>query len=304
MPQVFWDALVDTAKMIPILLIIYAGIEFFEYKFGSKIREKVRAAGKAGPVLGTAFGVIPQCGFSVISSALYARRLITVGTLIAVYLSTSDEAIPIILAQPDRIGIILPLLAAKIAVAVMAGYTIDFILHRLGKTVTESEICASSGDSSAGELGCNDMEIDETGCCGHNCVEKPNLKEMILHPLIHTLKVFVFIFVVSVIINFTIFRMGENNLDRIFFGHTLLQPIMAAVVGLIPNCAASVAITQVFLKGGIGFGSAVAGLSASAGLGTLVLFKENRDMKDTFRIIGMLFGISSIVGIALQFIYY
>lgn len=328
MYEVFLEALVDTAKMIPLLLIIYVGIEYIEYKFGSKIRDKVKHAGKAGPALGAAFGSVPQCGFSVISTALYTKRLVSMGTLLAVYLSTSDEALPVILAQPHKVGVIFPLLAAKIIIAIVAGYTIDFIFHRAGRTVTESEICVAADshcDDSASGHGHHDTEknhshdssgdchddsheelmplIDE-GCCGHNCaMEKPNYREMVRHPIIHTLKVFVFIFGVTLALNLVIFFIGEDRMAGFLLGHTVLQPIIVSLVGLIPNCAASVAITQVFLQGAISFGSAVAGLSASAGLGLLVLLKENKDRRDTLTVVGLLYGISVLAGIVIQYLY-
>ncbi len=304
MAEVFLDALIDTAKMVPFLLVIYAVIEYVEFKFGSQIRSKVQQAGRAGPALGAAFGSIPQCGFSVISTALYTRRLITVGTLLAVYLSTSDEAIPVILAQPGKIAVIWPLLAVKIAVALTAGYTIDLILNRLEKPASESEICAASTDPGGRGQPEDCEELEEKGCCGHYCgSEKPEIREMIVHPIIHTLKVFGFLLVVSVVLNWWIFKVGEENLGRLFLGNSLFQPVITALIGLVPNCAVSVAITQVFLKGGISFGSAVAGLCASAGLGMLILIKENRNFKDTLRVIGLLFGISALVGITIQHFY-
>lgn len=304
MLAIFLDALIDTSKMIPLLLIIYAGIELIEHNYGRKLTSIVQKADNTGPALGAVFGCVPQCGFSVISTALYTRRVITLGTLLAVYISTSDEAIPVILSQPNKAGIILPLIITKVIIAIIAGYAIDFILKNSNKTKkdesVEREICATS------EEGCANIHthIDKKGCCGHSCnSEKAGFKELIIHPIKHTLKVFIFIFATSLLINFIIFKVGEENLGKLFLGHSVLQPVLAALVGLIPNCAASVAITEVFLKGGISFGSTIAGLSASAGLGMLVLFKENKDLKDTLRIIGLLFGISTVAGIAIQYFY-
>jgi hypothetical protein len=285
------DALIDTAKMIPLLLIIYIGIEFLEYYYGQTMREKVGRAGKAGPTLGALFGCIPQCGFSVITTALYTKRIISVGTLLAVYLSTSDEAIPIILANPKKVSLILPLLLTKVIIAIIAGYSIDFLFNRSNYSINGTEQSVTS-------------ETEVKGCCGHNCAEKKiPYKELIWHPLVHTLKVFIFIFVVSLLLNLIIARIGVDNLGQAFFAHRIWQPMIAGLVGLIPNCAASVAITELFLKGGLSFGSTISGLSASAGLGILVLFKENRDIKDSFRIIGLLYGISVAVGIGIQIIY-
>ena len=302
MTEIIMDALIDTSKMIPLLLLIYIGIEFLEYKFGAVIGEKVKRAGKVGPILGAGFGCIPQCGFSVISTTLYSKRLISVGTLLAVYLSTSDEAIPVILSQPDKIGVILPLLLTKVGIAIVAGFSIDGLIHWRNKHSTQSQICATSQDGTLDEHDVNMKEIEETGCCGHHCTsEKINLKELFLHPMIHTAKVFFFIFAVTILLNLFIYYIGEENIGRLFMGNTIFQPIIAAFIGLIPNCAASVAITQLFLNGAIGFGSTIAGLSASAGLGMIVLFKENKDRKDTLKIVGILLTVSILSGIFLQF---
>ena len=306
MYKVFIDVLLDTTKMIPLLLLIYVGIEFIEFKFGRAIREKVKSAGKAGPLLGAGFGVVPQCGFSVISTALYTQRLISIGTLLAVYISTSDEAVPVILAQPHKAGIILPLLAVKIVVAVAAGYSIDLFFRRSAGPVTETEVCAASAEHSTGmphehHLDEEQLLVLEEGCCGHH-LDKPNYREMLVHPIVHTLKVFIFIFVASLTLNFIMLRAGAN-ITTILLGQTIFQPVIVGLIGLIPNCAASVAITEIFLKGGISFGSAIAGLSASAGLGMLVLLKENRNIKDTLKVIGLLYGISVVSGIVIQYLY-
>ena len=331
MKEIIIDALIDSSIMIPFLLVIYIGIEYLEIRLGGRIRQKVQNVGKAGPAVGTVFGVVPQCGFSVISSALYSKRLITMGTLLAVYLSTSDEAIPIILAQPEKIGVLLPLLAAKVCIALIAGYSVDLVLSRSGKAAVEREACASRtgsedgnhngaahgidghghshGDAQtpdAAEWGKALMQYpknEHIGCCGHSCApEKNDIRQWIIHPVVHTIKVFGFIFVVTLFLNYIIFQVGEENLGKFLLGNSPVQPFLVALIGLIPNCAASVAVTEVFLKGGISFGSAVAGLSSGAGLGILVLFKENRNIRENLLITGLLFGISVAAGTILYII--
>ena len=313
MNEVFMDALIDSLKLLPLLLVIYFAIAYFEFKMGSQLTTRVKKVGKAGPALGALFGLIPH-GFSVVFSTLYSKRLITVGTLLAVYLSTSDEAIPVILAQPEKIGVLLPLLSAKIGISVIAGYSIDLVLSRSGKPVAEREVCAghvhpdeNSGhdtDSEWGRALREHPENEHMCCCGHSCVsETNNMKQLVVHPLIHTMKVFGFIFAVNLLLNFIIFRVGEGNLGTLFVSDSVLQPVIVALIGLIPNCAASVAVTEIYLKGGISFGSAVAGLSSGTGLGMIVLFKENRNIRENTIIIGLLFGISVAAGIILQVIY-
>ena len=303
MCEVFLDALMDTVKMLPLLLVIYIGIELLEYKFGNKIILMVQKAGVAGPAIGALAGSLPQCGISVVATALYTQRLATIGTLLAVYLATSDEAIPIILSQPDKAGLILPLLLTKIFIALVAGYTIDLFFRKANKsTLTHIKAYTRGEDDQRHN---HSIVIDKEACCGHSTSSSANKfkpKEIFLHPVIHTAKIFVFIFAVSLLINAAVFLMGEEAFGKLFSGHTFFQPFMAALIGLIPNCAASVAITGLYLKGAITYGSLIAGLCASAGLGILVLFREEKEIKEIFKILGLLFGISVLVGLLIQYI--
>ncbi|PIP22774.1 MAG: hypothetical protein COZ91_00840 [Candidatus Nealsonbacteria bacterium CG_4_8_14_3_um_filter_39_7] len=304
MEEIFLDALMDSFKMVPLLLIIYIGIELIEYRFGNRIREKIQKAGAVGPAIGAIAGSFPQCGFSVVATALYTQRLVTVGTLMAVYLSTSDEAIPIILAQPDKTGIILPLISTKIFIALMAGYAIDSAFRKENKKIlAHIESYAHSKDDKDHH---HESVIEEKACCGHSAsalAKGFNPKEIFFHPVIHTFKIFVFIFAVSFLINFAIFQIGEEAFGKLFLSNSFLQPFLMGLVGLIPNCVASVAITQLYLGGLISFGSVIAGLCASGGLGILVLFREEKDKKNVFRILLLLFGISVSSGLIIQHLF-
>lgn len=288
--MILLDALIDSAKMVPFLLFVYLMVEWLEYQYGTSIRARIQHAAKAGPAVGAAFGCVPQCGFSVIASAMYTRRVITIGTLLAVYLSTSDEAVPVIMAQPSKLHHILPLICTKLVIAVLAGYAIDLALrsYRNGVTVKDPEALE---------------EIKERGCCEHHVTGDGHWRELLVHPLKHTAKVFVFVFLVTLGLNYLIFSVGQSHLSRLLLQHSPFQPVLTALVGLIPNCAASVAITQVFLKGGISYGSAISGLCASGGMGLLVLLKENHDPRDTARVLGLLLSISIAAGIIIQYIY-
>ncbi len=299
MYKIFADAIIDTAKMIPLLLVIYIMIESVEVKFSRSIRSKIQKAGKAGPVIGAVLGSVPQCGFSVISTALYTKRLISLGTLLSVYLATSDEAIPIILAEPHKASVLLPLISAKVIIGLVAGFGVDLFLGLRAKSGAAREICAGDTNWIDG------VDYSKTeGCCGHECAsEKPKLKEMVWHPIIHTIKVFAFIFIITVIINLVIYQVGQEQLQTAMNAHKMLQPIIAGLVGLIPNCAASVAITQLFLKGGLSFGATIAGLSSSAGLGILVLFKENKNVLDSVKVVGLLYLISVLAGMAVVYVF-
>lgn len=273
--------------MIPFLLVIYFLVEWFERKFGGNIEHRLEKTAKAGPVLGALFGCVPQCGFSVVAASLYTRRIISAGTLLAVFLSTSDEAIPVLLSQPAQAGVVIKLLLIKLALGIIAGITVDLLLRR------KKEVLPQPAASSSCEV----------GCCHHHVSGTSRPWQMLVHPLVHTAKIFTFIFLITLGLNGLIAWVGEEHLGRALLRESPLQPLLAALIGLIPNCAASVAIAGAFLKGGLSFGSTVAGLCCSGGLGLLILTRENRDWKDTLRIIALLVFISAATGFAIQFFH-
>lgn len=291
MPLADWlaDALKDSLHMLPFLFFIFVVIEVIEYFYSNKMTKFAKYSGKAGPLAGSLAASFPQCGFSVIASTLYTKKLITKGTLLAVYLSTSDEAIPVLLSEPSKLYLVVPLLLTKIIIAIIAGYAIDFIIDQtknnnsLNDTVEDTE--------------------DEQGCCKHH-INKPRKRDLIFHPVEHTFNVFIFILIITIGINYLVFTIGgEENLGQYFLHDSVLQPVITAIVGLIPNCAVSIAITLMYLKGALGFGSVIAGLCSSAGLGILVLFKKNDSLKDTLIIIFILLFVSIFSGILIQAIY-
>ena len=301
--DIFLDALTDSAKMIPLLFIIFVGTELVEYKYANNIRETVQKAGVLGPAIGAVTGSFPQCGISVVASALYTQRLITIGTLLAVYLSTSDEAIPVILSQPENAKIIVPLIITKIIIALIGGYAVDFAFKESNKkTLAHIKAYAEGHDN---EYHNHETILEEKACCGHSTSPSStefNPKEIIFHPIIHTIKVFIFIFGVSFAISFAIAQMGEETFEKIFLMHSVFQPFIVALFGLIPNCAASVAITMLYLKGVIAYGSVIAGLCVSGGVGLLVLLKEEKDKKNVLVILLLLFGISVSAGYIIQYL--
>ena len=291
MPLADWlaDALKDSLHMLPFLFFIFVVIVVIEYFYSNKMTKFAKYSGKAGPLAGSLAASFPQCGFSVIASTLYTKKLITKGTLLAVYLSTSDEAIPVILSEPSKLYLVVPLLLTKIIIAIIAGYAIDFIIDQtknnnsLNDTVEDTE--------------------DEQGCCKHH-INKPRKRDLIFHPVEHTFNVFIFILIITIGINYLVFTIGgEENLGQYFLHDSVLQPVITAIVGLIPNCAVSIAITLMYLKGALGFGSVIAGLCSSAGLGILVLFKKNDSLKDTLKIIFILLFVSIFSGILIQAVY-
>ena len=203
----------------------------------------------------------------------------------SVYLSTSDEAIPVILSDPAKLTLVVPLLLTKIVIAIIAGYTIDFVIDKTKDTSVSIK---------------HDEEEITEGCCHHH-INAKRKSDLIVHPIFHTLNIFVFILIVTIGINYLVFITGgEENLGQYFLHDSIFQPIITAFVGLIPNCAASVAITVMYMKGAIGFGSVISGLCSSAGLGLLVLIKKNDSIKDTMKIILLLLFVSIFSGILLQ----
>lgn len=278
------DAITDSLHMLPFLFLIFVIIELLEFYFSDKIDTYVKKANKSGVAIGALASILPQCGFSVIASSLYSRKLITRGCLIAVYLGTSDETIPILLANPDKAYLIIPIVGIKLFIAIVMGYFIDIAFSKTSLLPEESEA---------------EIEIHEEGCCNHS-PESSNKRELILHPLMHTLNIFAFILVITLILNYAFAHVALAQ-ALVKTSHKYLQCVIAAFVGLIPNCAVSIAITMMLIKGSISFGAAMSGLLANAGLGLLVLLKNN-DFKDTLRIIFILLIVSIVSGFSIEFL--
>jgi Protein of unknown function (DUF2899). len=287
------DAFTDTVRLLPLLAAVYFFVSFLEYRYGDRMSHFLAHFHKFGPVFGALFGCIPQCGFSVVASALYVKRVISVGTLLSVFLSTSDEAVPILLSMPDKAHLVGILIVIKVAIAVTAGMAVDLVLHYLKISKLKKAVSI--------DVACEDAIMGHSGCCSHGVDKKRSkIKSLLIHPLQHTAKIFIFLFVMAAVINFLVDMIGGPRLEKLLLNGTILQPLLASIIGLIPNCFASVLLAGLFAKGAISFGSMVAGLCAGAGLGMLVLVKENKDTKDTLSIIGLLIGISVIAGVVIQ----
>lgn len=290
LPEFFKEALIDSLNLIPFLFLVFLLIEVIEQYFTKKRHLFVFFIKKIGPLFGSLFASIPQCGFSVIASTLYTRRILSRGTLVSVYLATSDEAIPILLTYPSKMYLILPIILVKIIIAVIIGYTVDLLIsYKANDPVPEEQPKQA------------DIH-NEHGCCQHKLVEASKTKDFWLHPLKHTFNIFVFILIVSVILGFIISKVGtEENLAKYCLMNSPLQPFLVSLVGLVPNCAISVMLTVLFVKNTISFGSLIAGLCTSGGLGILVLFKKNRDIKDTAIIISTLVIVGTVTGLIFQY---
>lgn len=278
MTDIILDSVIDSVKLLPFLFLTYLFMEWLEHKTGSAARNRIRTAGKLGPVWGGLLGMIPQCGFSAAASSLFAGRVITVGTLIAVYLSTSDEMFPIMISNAVPAATIIKILACKAAIGILSGLIVEYvythILKKQEKDMDIHEICE--------EEHCN---------CEHGLISSA---------LSHTLHVFVYIFLISLALNIIIGLVGEETLAGLFTGAPVVGELIAALVGLIPNCASSVVITQLYLDHIIGAGAMMAGLLVNAGVGLLVLFRLNRDWKQNLGIVAALYGLGVFWGVIIR----
>ena len=258
-------ALLDTVKLLPFLYLTYLAMEYLEHHLEGHTDVLMKKAGRFGPLAGGLLGVVPQCGFSAVAANLYAGRIITVGTLLAVFLSTSDEMLPIMISRQTPVGLMLKVLLLKAAIAVVAGFLIDAVYRRRGKVPSGSigEIC------------------DHEHC---HCEESSPF----LAALRHTISIGLFILLFNFLIALALHLVGEDTL------------VLSAVVGLVPNCAASVAITTLYLDGLLSFGAMMAGLLVGAGVGLLVLLRINRSARDNVRILALLLGVGIVCGILLD----
>ena len=275
MKEVIIDTLLDSLKLLPFLFIAFLIIELFEHKFSEKSKEKLSKSKKVGPIIGSIFGIIPQCGFSVMATNLYATRIITLGTLIAVYLSTSDEMIPILLAEKAPLNLLVKIIIIKLIVGIVCGIIIDLIIKRKDK---------------------EDYHICEEDHC--HCDDKHFLKASIKH----TLSIFIFIFICTFIINSIMEYGGTNLLNKLFLKDNILAPFLTSLIGLIPNCASSVILTELFLSKAISFASLISGLLTGAGIGILVLFKTNKNKKENMFILSTIYFIGVIFGVLFEII--
>lgn len=274
MKEIFLDSLVDAAKLLPLLFVIYLLVEYTEHKNNSSMHKLFTKFQKTGPLLGAVFGTVPQCGFSVIASELFAKRAISLGTLIAIFIATSDEAIPILLAHPDRFYNMLALIGIKFVAAVIFGFLIDF---------------AVKTDIVTGET---EEEHHFHGNC-ENC-EDGVLKSAI----VHSVKIFAFIFLVNIILGAVTEFLAP--LMQLITEHTLLQLVFSCLFGIIPNCAASVVLTELYIAGKIGFASLAGGLCTGAGVGLVVLFRRNRNQKQNLAILAAILAIGIASGLIIK----
>lgn len=280
----------DTWLMFPLLFLSYVVIEYFERK-ESDDDFLFRKLQNYGPLVGAFVGVIPQCGFSIIAAMLFLNRNITLGTLLSVFIATSDEAIPILIANPNLYTSMIWIIIVKIVMAIMVGYIVDKIIYPKQKLVLFSEMEEEEE---------YDEEEEEEGSSGSACpccyIQYP----LPVSAFLRSLKIYGFLFLTTFILNFIIHEVGEETLGVILLNDSLFQPVFASLFGFIPNCAASVVLTQLFVAGQVSFASLVSGLITNAGMGIIVLIRYQANKKDLKRLVSILFLSAVICGIILQ----
>lgn len=287
MIEVIEDTLIDALKLVPFLFLTYLLMEYLEHKTGDKTKEVIKKSGKLGPLFGAILGIVPQCGFSAAAASLYAGRVITMGTLIAVFLSTSDEMLPILISEAAPISLIVQVLLIKLVIGAIAGFIIDavrgLIIKR--KKVSNKE---EEAEEAIGHM-CEHDHCD----CEHGII-KSSIK--------HTLNILIFIIIITFILNTIVHFIGEENISNAIASVPFVGILVSALFGFIPNCAGSVIITELYLSNLISLGSMMAGLLVGSGIGILVLFKSNKHMKQNFIIAGLLYLIGIISGLIIDLI--
>ncbi|MEG2540425.1 MAG: putative manganese transporter [Clostridia bacterium] len=370
MGEVFLDAFIDSLKVLAVLIVCNFLIALIEPKLSGKIKLK----GKLAPLIGTTVGLLPQCGFSVVATDLYQKRHITVGTLLGVYLATSDEALPIFLSSPESALHILPILALKFVIGLVVGYSVDLICSKNRKRVDEHlqecdeqyqiRLTERIGDSKIEPTSCEECALNKTTACDHcenecsknkagnamfdcatvlngdenscggenNAVcnenshcdsaekcettqknedkhkstadKKEKLEQFLWHPLIHSLKIFIYILVVNIVFGIIIFYVGQDKMIAFLMENKYIAPLFAVLIGAVPNCVSSVILSELYIMGGLGFGATLAGLCMNAGLGFVVLLKNTKCWKENMAIIGTMFVISLVVGYIFSAIFH
>lgn len=301
--EILWHAVEDTLPLLPWILLMYVLIGLLESK--ADMKKITRFGGKVGPLVGSATGLIPQCGFSVMAAKLFEQKYITLGTLLAIFLSTSDEAFIILLSSGEGAAWLLPTLAVKIVLGIAVGYAVDGVMKALGK----GQVCAQPPAEEKEPKTVRDIfirnyqeekDVEVVCACGRSHNSDLWWKKYLLYPFLHTLQVAAFIFLVNFVLTAVVHEVGEDAFIAFMHRNRFIQPLITCAIGLIPNCASSVVITEAFLSGGIAFGSFVAGLCANAGMGFVVLLKNVKKWKRNVALIAFSYALSVAVGILMN----
>ena len=303
--EILLHAVKDTLPLLPWILILYVIIQLVENKVD--MRKVNDLGGKLGPVVGAATGLIPQCGFSVMAAKFFERKYITVGTLLAIFMATSDEAFILMLGSGKGAVWVLPMLAVKIIVGIAVGYAADGVMKLAGRGQVRMEIPKTFDKQPETvheyfiQQYLEEREVNANCSCGREHSGDNPWKNYLLYPFLHALRVAAFIFLVNFVLTTVIHSVGEDKFASFMNGSRFLQPFVACAIGLIPNCASSVVLTETFLSGAITFGTCAAGLCANAGMGFVVLLRNTRKWKRNLLLVGVCYAVSVLVGIVLNF---
>lgn len=289
MLDMLWDVLLDTVldslKILPFLYLTYLVMEWIGHKSSTKMQKWVESAGKYGPAIGGVLGAFPQCGFSTAAASLYSGKMITLGTLLAIFWSTSDEMLPIMISEQIEISMILKVIGLKVLIGIILGFIVDLIFRKAAPKAKMGRNKKVNGKSTG--------TLCQNGLC--------SCKKVIFKASVrHTAITIGFIFLVSLLLNLLVAFVGEEQIAAIVMNKPVLGPILSGIVGLIPNCAASVVITQLYLGGMLSFGTMFTGLLVGAGVGLLILIKEVKDWKEIGKVVGILYGAGVLVGLVLN----
>lgn len=275
MLDIIIDTLIDVLKLIPFLFVVFLLMEYMEHKLSKKSNKAIKKAGKFGPIIGSLLGALPQCGFGVAATNLFATKIITIGTLIAIYLSTSDEMLAILISNKVALSFIAYVLIIKIVIAFICGYIIDLLFSKRF----------------------NNQEKIKIFCEEEHCHCEEGLLKSAIH---HTLNIAFFILIFEFILNTSIHYSETGNISKFLMGNSIYGSFLTSLLGLIPNCASSVIITELFINGTIKFGSLIGGLLTGSGVSLLVLFKVNKNLKENITILVILYLIGSISGLIIN----
>lgn len=281
MIDIIQDTLIDSIKLFPFLFVTYLILEFLEHKTGDKSKKIIKRSGNFGPVLGAILGIFPQCGFSTAASNFYAGRIITIGTLISIYLSTSDEMLPILISEQASINLIIKIILIKLIIGITSGFLIDFIF----KLIKKNKI----------------QEVEINHLCKHEHCHCENTN-IFKSSLTHSIHIFIYVLIITFVLNLIIYFIGEDNISNILTSNLIFGPILAGLIGLIPNCASSVILTKLYLENVVTLSIMISGLLVNAGVGLLVLFRVNKNLKENIFITILLYLVGVISGFILSFI--
>ncbi len=278
MLEVVKETLIDSIKLLPFLFVVFLIMEYIEHKYSDKTKSLIQKSGKFGPLLGSILGAFPQCGFSVAMTNLYATRIVTMGTLVAIYLSTTDGMLPILISKGISIDVIIKLIGIQVIVAIIFGFIIDSLSKKKKKDTSIKDFC----------------EIEHCDC-EHKGILKSSMT--------HAFSIFLYITIVTFIINIILYYVGEGFLSSLFLKDSIFSPFIASILGLIPNCVSSVMLTELYLNNIISLGSVISGLLTSSGVAFLVLFRVNKNIKENLTIVGLTYIIGVFAGIIIDLLF-